>query len=68
MSFKQEGVLTQDEVYSHCCRVLGEVAKELKSEQSSTVAKQMSEAHFLKQKAHQYQKLVSTMKVRILYA
>ena len=45
------------------CRVLGEVAKELRAEQSSIVAKQTSEAQFLKQKAHQYQKLVSTMKV-----
>ena len=43
-------------------RVLGEVAKELKQNQATTVAKQMREAEFLKQKSGQYHKLVSTLK------
>lgn len=43
-------------------RVLVEVAKDLRTQQSSTVAKHTSEAQFMKQKTHQYHKLVSTMK------
>lgn len=44
------------------CRVLGEVAEELRSQQA-TVAKQAREVEFLRQKTSQYHKLVSGLKV-----